>query len=260
KITDLLRGMPKPFRVRFDTAGMQNAYPTLYGIEEFGGYDAVYPKRFKAYLDDLDRTAGSRVDAMLGCGAAAFRTGAPLPPTYVPIAEGEGLTIAMNRDALPRARLVESVVSFPSAKAMFDAMNEPDFDPRGSVYTDAAVDFSLPPPDGTPCGDATIVAFEHEHVRVRANAKKECVLVLADGFAPGWEVTVDGLPARTFPAYYLYRGVHLAPGKHTIAFDYRPLGFRIGLIVSCLGMAVSAVVALAMLRGIGRKAECGLDG
>ena len=131
---------------------------------------------------------------------------------------------------------------------MFTKMLQPEFDPHTSVYADEPIDFTLPPSDDSPAGDCEILKWQAQSITIRANANKECVLVLADGYYPGWEATIDGAPAKIFPAYHLFRGVHLPPGQHSVEFHYRPASFRYGLIISFLGLAASGICALIAMR------------
>lgn len=247
QVTDLLLSQEQPCRVRYNPEEIRSGYFTLYGIEELGGYDAVYPKRFKPYYDSLNTAPGAPVDALLSCGAAVFRDSAPIPDSYEPIVTTEGVTVARYTQTLPRARLVGSMRHFATPEEMFKAMNEPDFDPEHVVYTDTPTGVTMSAQGESPPGNASIVEWKSQYVRVDANANSECILVLADGYAPGWEATVDGKPAEVFPAYHIYRGVHLSPGDHTVDFRYRPAGFRAGQIVSYVGLAVSGTFAAAVL-------------
>jgi hypothetical protein len=43
---------------------------------------------------------------------------------------------------------------------------------------------------------------------------------------PGWTAIVDRRPATWTNANYLFLGVFLPPGKHTVHFRYQPQGFR----------------------------------
>ncbi|MBM3289612.1 MAG: YfhO family protein [Candidatus Hydrogenedentes bacterium] len=247
-ITDYLLAQPQPYRARFDIARVRYGYPPLYGIEEFAGYDAIYPMRFKQFFEGVDLMPGSTSDRLLSCDFTLFLEGTPLPASYKPILQADGLIMAKRDGFLPRARLVGSATSFPSMDAMFAAVKRPDFDPVASVYTDVPLDFSLPPPDAEPAGTATIEEWRALTVKVRAHAAKECVLVLADAYAPGWEAAIDGVPARIFPAYHLYRGVYLPPGEHMVEFVYRPKSFRLGAAVSVVALSALAVYGVIRLR------------
>jgi uncharacterized membrane protein YfhO len=75
-------------------------------------------------------------------------------------------------------------------------------------------------------------AHEAERVVVTVEARQPGYLVLADLFYPGWQAEVDGGKAPIERANYLFRAVRLAPGRHTVRFDYRPASFRLGLFLS----------------------------
>ena len=55
------------------------------------------------------------------------------------------------------------------------------------------------------------------------------ILVLADAFAPGWDVTVDGAPRRLWQANHLVRGVMVRPGDRRVEFIYHAPGLRFGI-------------------------------
>jgi uncharacterized membrane protein YfhO len=66
---------------------------------------------------------------------------------------------------------------------------------------------------------------------------------------PGWKVTLDGEPADLHRVDYLLRGTTLPPGSHRVEFRYEPLSWRIGWIVSLLGLVgLVAAVGVALRR------------
>ena len=67
---------------------------------------------------------------------------------------------------------------------------------------------------------------------LHADVKRPAFLVLADAAFPGWEATVDGVPAPVLQANLMFRAVALEPGAHEIVFAYRPTSWRWGLIIS----------------------------
>ncbi len=80
------------------------------------------------------------------------------------------------------------------------------------------------------------------------------MLVLSDNWYPGWKATVDGRDADVERVDYLFRGVRLGAGTHTVEFRYEPLSFRIGWIVSLIAL-LGLVAAVAL--GARRRARTG---
>lgn len=73
--------------------------------------------------------------------------------------------------------------------------------------------------------------------------------ILPDAYLPGWCATVDGKPAKIFPANLALRAVYLEPGEYHVEFHYEPGSFRAGLVVSGAGVSALAVcLALQSLR------------
>jgi uncharacterized membrane protein YfhO len=70
------------------------------------------------------------------------------------------------------------------------------------------------------------------HITVRAQGPGR--LVLAEIAAPGWQVRVDGKPARIETEESILRAVSLEAGEHTVRFDYRPVSVLAGMITGAL--------------------------
>ena len=78
-------------------------------------------------------------------------------------------------------------------------------------------------------------------------------MVLSDVFYPGWQAHIDGKPAHIFQTNYIFRGVQLPPGEHTVTFSFRPLSFAIGCGIS--GASFALLSYLALTDRIHRKAD-----
>jgi uncharacterized membrane protein YfhO len=74
-------------------------------------------------------------------------------------------------------------------------------------------------------------------------------LVLADTFYPGWQATLDRVPVKILRANHAFRAIALPPGQHTVVFQYAPLTFRVGAVVSSMTlMVIAGAFAMSSLR------------
>jgi hypothetical protein len=84
------------------------------------------------------------------------------------------------------------------------------------------------------------------HVRATTGDSPPSLLVVTEGFAPGWKATVQpqGGPPRPVPVLrtnVAFQGILLESGPATVDLRYEPASFRLGLF--------AALVALALLAG-----------
>lgn len=66
------------------------------------------------------------------------------------------------------------------------------------------------------------------------------LLVVSEMFFAGWRATIDGAEVPTLRANYLFRGVVVPPGAHTVVFEYRPLVAMFGAALSLVALVVGA--------------------
>jgi len=78
------------------------------------------------------------------------------------------------------------------------------------------------------------------------------VLAFAIPYSPGWDVYIDGQPAKALKANDFLLAVELEAGEHTVLLRYHSPGFRWGLLLSGFGLA--GVVAILLYRRKDRKA------
>jgi uncharacterized membrane protein YfhO len=89
--------------------------------------------------------------------------------------------------------------------------------------------------EATGGGSVEVERVGWNDVRLRVDADDDALVVLADQYFPGWEAQVDGEPTPIRAANVTMRAVAVPAGAHTLKFEYRPAGWRFGLVLSLLG-------------------------
>ena len=167
--------------------------------------------------------------------------------------EGRDARIYANDNALPRAFVVDRQRVVDGEDAALDAVVSPDFHPLEEAVTEERVPRVPASGRGQSSGRARITRYAPEQVDVAAELDEPGLLVLSDLDYPGWKAEVDGREVPIERVDYALRGVALSAGSHTVAFRYEPLSWRVGWILSLLGLALLAAAVVVGLRARRRE-------
>jgi hypothetical protein len=185
---------------------------------------------------------------LLGVRTLVVRGTAPPPerrPAMERMATVDDRTIYQNPAVLPRAYTVSRVHFVRDEAEALAAIVDPDFDGHQEAV---AIGEPVEPLARGPRARfraARIARDGLERVAIEVDVERASLLVLADAFAPGWRVTVDGEPRRLWQVNHYVRGVAVGPGDRHAEFSYRPPGLLPGLALC--GAAWGAVLVVAAL-------------
>jgi hypothetical protein len=89
--------------------------------------------------------------------------------------------------------------------------------------------------------DVKLLQCEPRLLEIEVDAESPGWLVTADTFYPGWQCEVDGAAQTIQCANGIFRRVHVEHGLHRVRIAYDPISFRLGLLLTGMGIA-SAVL------------------
>lgn len=193
----------------------------------------------------------------------------------------DGARLLLNEKAVPRALFVAESTPVDGVAGAIEVLQSAGFDPTRTATVDLQVGGleslvraqgpvpGTPPPvaavpntaslspttaqpgsgDSRPIVDAQcgITGATATRVVLEVAAPHAGISVLNDTHARGWRATLDGIEMPILRVNGLFRGVATPPGRHTIVFTYRPLGYYVGTAVSLLTLAALLAVGLRML-------------
>jgi hypothetical protein len=88
-------------------------------------------------------------------------------------------------------------------------------------------------------GTCKILSYEPERVILDVQADKECILLVQDGWYPGWRATIDDQECAILRTDIGMRALELQAGRHRVVMEYRPRSLRIGLGLTLLGIILT---------------------
>ena len=89
-----------------------------------------------------------------------------------------------------------------------------------------------------PQAEVRIMPTNSDTMKFQVQTGKPGLLVIASSFYPGWTARINGQPAHIYRTNWLTMGVLVPPGKNEIVLDFVTPGFRLGLVVTTLSLAI----------------------
>jgi Bacterial membrane protein YfhO len=203
-------------------------------LRVFEGYGAPEPLRIESLYE-----SGARAAFDLAGVGYYVRRGPPPFEDLVPVLALPGLpTLYRSDTAVPRAFVVHTARVAGDAEAQAAFVDPAQPLRRTALLAEGA------PLEGPGCEGSTARVTEAglSRVEVALEACGAGYLLLSDSHYPGWEATLDGAPVPVLRANAVMRAVRVPPGAHTVRFDYRPLSFRLGALLSVLALGALALV------------------
>jgi hypothetical protein len=170
-------------------------------------------------------------------------------------------TIYRYDNVLPRVAIYHHCQLVPSAEQALWKLVDPSLNVFQSVVLNES---ELTPPQRTNVAEmnrkapvaayaASIRSYKSQDVQIEASLDRSGILVLNDTAYPGWKVSVDDHPAAWVEANYMFRGVFLSPGKHTVRFRYEPKSFSRGATIS--GLTAAGLLAFGFIAPLRRRVK-----
>ncbi len=234
---------------------LQPSFNLLFGVETPDGYSNLVPRSYEAVWGS-EKRPGIRPTGHLETGELepAFAKMLRLFNvrwllSVIPLRSealrgrtqsAEGVEVYELADPLPRAFVVGDVTSAASDEEALRYLAGPNFDvAKEAVVQDATVEL---PADAAPSREVWVTQRSNCRVSLRAKLARPGLLVLSEGYYPGWRASVDGREAPVVRVNVMMRGVALPAGEHEIEFRFRSRSIEVGAALSLAGLA--SLVAL----------------
>jgi hypothetical protein len=218
--------------------------PLVWGIESASGYVVLCPRYYCELLNAANADPGSALFDLLN--ARYFLAGKPIAELY-PGSDTKRFQLISDGSI----RVYEDPTAFPRVWVARRAVYQPDANAIAYLKANAAslrdtVVLNAPPSEqaanpATP-GTARITRYENTSVVIQASLSAPGYVVLADSYAPGWEVRIDGKAAHLYRADVAFRAVWVPAGTHEIEYRYHLPGLRLGVILSIVSLLLIVVL------------------
>jgi hypothetical protein len=70
-------------------------------------------------------------------------------------------------------------------------------------------------------GKITLRQYAPDELKLDVEITANALMVVTNGYSPYWSAEIDGQPARIFPVYHTFWGIHLPGSAKKIIFKYK---------------------------------------
>jgi hypothetical protein len=153
-----------------------------------------------------------------------------LNPGLVQVYNSPGIKVYAFRSWLPRTFFVNRCEVSDSLSTL-NKIAAMSFDPRDLAYLSKPMTAIIDPP--LQGAEASIVHYGIQDIEVRATATGNNLLFLSETYYPkGWKAYIDGKETEIYRLNYLFRGVIIPQGTHTLEMKFEPGSFTLGKTIS----------------------------
>jgi hypothetical protein len=147
-----------------------------------------------------------------------------------PVFQGRERIVYYNRAELPRAFFVNRYEVKGGAEIL-NSMKTMSFNPRDVAYLPEDPKLSIQPPEEG--ASAKYKKYDLNKVEIAATATGWNLLFVSETYYPeGWKAFIDGVETPIYRLNYLFRGVVVPPGQHTLTMSFEPRGYYVGKTLS----------------------------
>jgi hypothetical protein len=148
-----------------------------------------------------------------------------------------GYDISENTAVLERFFFVGHVRAVDTLAQASAIVQSPEFRPSEDAVVEApGARFEMLAP-----GTVQVIFYAPSAIRLTTVASASAFLVATESYYPGWEASIDGVPAHIYPTDAAFRGVSIPAGTHTVDFRFVPRTLYRSAIVSALAFVVFVV-------------------
>jgi hypothetical protein len=275
------RGQGKPGRsfmlVHPETwPGLANGRGSLFRTSAADGYNPTQLLRYWEFVRAVDGrrltynsssfappVQGRAIDLLAIRWILAPRVRGPQTASAKLVATEGNWGLYEVRPAPDRASFSGSWRVVGSPDAARRAVLSPGFDPSTNVILEPDSGMSsVVGPRGT--GGAGTAVYRDDGAgrgTVLVDARTPGVVLIRNPYAPGWQATVDGRPARVMPADFVDMAVAVPAGRHVVRMTYSDPAIGRGLLGSGAALVILlALAGIATLRYRRREGEgLGMD-
>jgi len=239
---------------------MSDQSSMLFGIEDVQGYNPAQLRRYwrlfrAANTKSIKYNSAVLTDPtpllldLLGVEFVISRQPNAVEGELEPVASEPPWTLYRRQEGGTLASFFTEWTLQPDRKQLMRSLAMGETDSTDTLLLD--VDPGVPQHADAGAAEVTYKRLGDEAVRVEIDAPTGGIVVVRNSFDPNWHASIDGRDTTAFPAQYLWTGVRVPGGRHSLLLVYEDPFVEYGLVGTGLSLLAAVLLVAALsLRGL----------
>jgi hypothetical protein len=229
------------------------------GIQSIAGYDSLMSRSYRSYLLALEEKPEEHVDTRVPqlenyksplldpLNVKYITTKRTLDAPNLRLVHDGKIKVYERSGFMPRAYIAHEMESLPSEEAVLQSLKQ-DAQRRVARIVNPPSLTIRPLTAEQREADPVVTYNNPNRLTVQAQAAAPGILVVSEMFTPGWTALLDGKPVPILRTNYLFRGIALPEGSHTVVLTFAPASRQIGKAVSLATLLLFLVSTVYLWR------------
>lgn len=157
------------------------------------------------------------------------------------------IRITERSNAIPRFKIFNSWAPVENDEAVLNALLQGRYSPARllveptALYGGKSTTANIANADPIfAAGRVAVDKMSVNGVSLKTSTEGKTLLFFGDTWYPGWRAKIDGAEVPINRVNYMFMGVELPPGEHSVDFSYRPTFFTACCLIAMLGLVLAA--------------------
>ena len=217
-----------------------NILSNVYNIATLDGYESIEMPNFNSFSGQTQRNIKLNANYLGLANVKYILTNNQIvidsSKAFQLVKKGS-VNIYKNEKYLPRINMRYKYRIYHDVKEMVEQFYSNNYDPETVFFKDEPL---IRINHQNVKNRVNLIIEENNYLNINVYSEKEGYLILSDTFYPGWECRINGKKTQITKANYSMRSVVVPAGNSVVEFEFNPITFRIGMIITFISSMVTA--------------------
>jgi len=163
------------------------------------------------------------------------------------VTRGDSYYIYRNKKTVEKFYFAYDIKTIKDKEETLNILESNQFTPGVDAIIEGQLDIMT---KGSEIGDVKILEYSQGRIKLFAKNSGSRLLVINEGYHPGWKAFSNGQELKINRTNYLFMGLLLEKGRHDIELRFSQPAFKFGLIISFFSFGMISLIIITRYKKV----------